>query len=580
MSSGSLQIEIAGFPIRKHLGSGGMGEVFLAMQESLNRLVTIKFLKNGTSDTYLNSEQRFRREAELASSISHPNIAQTLDFGFAEGRPYLVVEYLPGGSLRDQLQPNSPMPIEQASQILFQLLSAVSSLHDKHMIHRDLKPENILFDEFGNAKICDFGLAALMGQVGTLTNSFESYGSYGYSSPEQQYRLPVDHRTDQYSLAAVAYELLTGRMPLGIVDPPSRHNDSLSSDLDAVLLRALQHDPDDRYPNTTEFQAAFESVLVKNSTQTRLPLLAGTLVLVALALGAAWYIRNLTSSRPQQTKSLGDAAETKLGSGVSQSRSIGPTSFSNSLQMKMVRIPPGEFIMGADETGSDAFPSHPVRITNAFYIAHREVTVRQFQQFVDATNHETSAEKHGGRVWNEKRREIEIDNHAIWRNQNHPQLLDSAVRQLSWDDAAAFCSWLSKREQRAYRLPTEAEWEYVCRGSHRGSHIQNAAAGSTEQQAAPAEPSPTKADFGIEDMLGGVWEWCNDWYEEYPAGPVENPHGPPTGRQRVMRGGAWYSPAKQLCSTHREKDAPELPWFSAGFRVVCVYDEQRKRRTP
>ena len=153
MSSGSIQIEIAGFPIRKHLGSGGMGDVFLATQESLNRLVAIKFLKTDTSNSYLNSEQRFRREAELASSISHPNIAQTFDFGLEEGHLYVVVEYLSGGSLRDRLQPNSPMPLNEAARMLVPLLSAMQSLHDKHMIHRDLKPENILFDEFGNAKI-------------------------------------------------------------------------------------------------------------------------------------------------------------------------------------------------------------------------------------------------------------------------------------------------------------------------------------------------------------------------------------------------------------------------------------------
>jgi len=574
MSSGSIQIEIAGFPIRKHLGSGGMGDVFLATQESLNRLVAIKFLKTDTSNSYLNSEQRFRREAELASSISHPNIAQTFDFGLEEGHLYVVVEYLSGGSLRDRLQPNSPMPLNEAARMLVPLLSAMQSLHDKHMIHRDLKPENILFDEFGNAKICDFGLATLMGQAGTLTNSFESYGSYGYSSPEQQYRLPVDHRTDQYSLAAVAYEMLTGRKPLGIVDPPSRHNQSLNSDLDTVLLRALQHDPDDRYPDTSEFKAAFDSVLIRQSPQTRFPMLASTLVLVALALGATWYMRNPVSTSHDTSNTAPDQGATQDPVDDAQAGPIGSVSFANSVQMAMVRIPPGEFVMGSDETDSNTNPSHLVRITNPFYIARQEVTLQQFQQFVDATNYETSAEKHGGRVWNEEQQTIEFDKNATWRNQDRSEMSKTAARHLSWEDASAYCRWLSKREQRTYRLPTEAEWEYVCKLSHRHAHAPDAPAGSTEQQPVFVVSSSAKTSIEVENMLGGVWEWCNDWYGAYPSGPVPNPQGPPTGHERVMRGGAWYSSTQQLCSTHRDKDAPHLPWFSAGFRVVCNSDEQ------
>ncbi|MEO1999617.1 MAG: bifunctional serine/threonine-protein kinase/formylglycine-generating enzyme family protein [Planctomycetaceae bacterium] len=575
MSSGSIQIEIDGLSVRKHLGSGGMGDVFLALQQSLNRLVAVKFLKTQSQSTYGGSEERFRREAELASSISHPNVAQTLDFGTSEGRMYVVFEYLPGGSLRDRLQPDTPWSLNQAAQLLTPLLSGVKALHDKHMIHRDLKPENILFDDYGNAKICDFGLATLIGHAGDLTNSFESYGSYGYSSPEQQYRLPVDHRTDQYSLAAITYEVFTGRKPLGIIDPPSRHNSEVPPDMDAVLLRALQHDPDDRYATTDEFKLAIESILHRDLTPTRLPMVTGAVLIGAIALGAVWFVRNEAPSRSTVTGAAPESSDSNSSLVVKPNSEEQPHSFPNSLSMELVAIPSGQFTMGDGQADSDAAPCHDVRITRGFYIGRYEVTLNQFEQFVRATGYVTSAEKHGGRLYNEKTGAIEIHRDSTFRTEIYVDSQSSAVRQISWNDADAFCKWLSARENRTYRLPTEAEWEYVRRGRSTLDNGPHKAVSVLNDDNTRSGANSSENTFGVYNMRGGVWEWCHDWYGKYTAKPAQDPVGPPSGNERVMRGGAWYSPPEKLTWTHRNKDDPSLPWFSAGFRVVCLsYQEQ------
>src|SRR5262249_13163271 len=138
---------------------------------------------------------------------------------------------------------------------------ALSYLHEHAILHRDLKPENILMDKEGTPKVTDFGLAVLDTDAGALSRLEQAMGTLGYVAPEQQYRLGVDERTDQYSMAALLYELLTGHQPLGIVKPPSQHNPALTDEIDAVLLRGLEEDPEDRYPSVRTFGEALDRSL-------------------------------------------------------------------------------------------------------------------------------------------------------------------------------------------------------------------------------------------------------------------------------------------------------------------------------
>jgi hypothetical protein len=284
-----------------------MGEVFAARQNALGRLVAVKYLSLGGGFASQESLDRFRREAELMARVSHPNILSVYDFGAVEGRPYLVMEYVEGGDLQRRMTPGEPISVREVRAIVGPVCEALACLHRQGILHRDLKPENILMHEETNPKVADFGIAVLRARVGSLTQTGLGLGTVGYVAPEQQYCLKVDERADQYSLAAIAYELLTGERALGIFKPPSHHNPRLDARVDAVIMRALQEDPEDRYPTVREFGAAFDEALEGNARRRRRPSarlvwglgIAGVALGVA-ALVAAGHGPGLPSLRPVQ----------------------------------------------------------------------------------------------------------------------------------------------------------------------------------------------------------------------------------------------------------------------------------------
>jgi serine/threonine protein kinase len=253
--------EIPGYRITKYLGSGGFGDVYLAIQGTLGRLVAIKFLGPEGEAHPARVYARFRLAAEAMATVHHPHLLSIYDFGESEGRPYLVMEYAEGGDLRGRMDPDRPMPTDRARAIIAAVGEALACLHRHAMIHGNLKPENILLDEDDGPRVADFGIAFLVDSIDSRTRTDWGTGTIGYMAPEQQYRLNVDERADQYSLAAVAYELLTGHLPLGIFRPPSRYNPQLNPQVDAVIMRALQESPRERYPTIGDFTAELDRAL-------------------------------------------------------------------------------------------------------------------------------------------------------------------------------------------------------------------------------------------------------------------------------------------------------------------------------
>jgi serine/threonine protein kinase len=247
---------VPGFEILHPAGQGGMGEVYVARQLALSRLVAIKFLSPESGPASEQKAARFRREAELMARVSHPNILPVYDYGVVADRPYLVLEYVKDGDLRNLMAEGRAMAPERVLQIVRPVSDALLYLHSQGILHRDLKPENILMDRGEHPKVADFGIAVLRASNGVMTGGKELLGTLGYIAPEQQYRLKVDERADQFSLAALAYELLTGRKPLGVFKPPSHYNRRLRPDVDAVIVRALRDNPKDRYPTIGEFMTA------------------------------------------------------------------------------------------------------------------------------------------------------------------------------------------------------------------------------------------------------------------------------------------------------------------------------------
>ena len=260
----------ASLEILELLGYGGMGAVYKARQKKLGRLVALKIIRPEVQTDPAFAE-RFNREARTLARLSHPGIVAIHDFGditpSIENCPtaahqttqplfYFVMEFVDGVNLRHMLN-NGRMPPEEALAIVPQVCEALQYAHDEGVVHRDIKPENILIDARGRVKIADFGLAKLISSPAdewTLTGTHQVMGTPRYMAPEQmEGSHAVDHRADIYSLGVVFYEMLTGQVPAGHFEPPSRKSNA-SPALDSVVLRAMAREPERRFQQASELR--------------------------------------------------------------------------------------------------------------------------------------------------------------------------------------------------------------------------------------------------------------------------------------------------------------------------------------
>jgi serine/threonine protein kinase len=263
------QLEILGF-----LGKGGMGAVYKARQPALDRMVALKILPAQAAPDPGFAE-RFTREARALARLSHPNIVAVHEFGQVSGAsetpagtggtpglPFFIMEFVDGVNLR-QLQKAGRLSPREALQIVPQICDALQYAHDEGVVHRDIKPENVLVDRKGRVKIADFGLAKILGcdpEALRLTGEGQVMGTPHYMAPEQvEHPLTVDHRADIFSLGVVFYEMLTGELPLGKFQPPSRKV-QVDVRLDDVVLHALEKEPERRYQQVSEVKSAVETI--------------------------------------------------------------------------------------------------------------------------------------------------------------------------------------------------------------------------------------------------------------------------------------------------------------------------------
>lgn len=274
------------FEILQLIGHGGMGAVYKARQLKLDRIVALKILRPESASDPAFAE-RFSREARTLAKLNHSHIVAVYDFGEAvspsglsEGDVaesaadngashrlyYIVMEHVDGANLRDVLQAEGLTPAEALS-IVPQICDALQYAHDEGVVHRDIKPENILIDRKGRVHIADFGLARLAFRSGpdfTLTGSHQVMGTPRYMAPEQmEASHAVDHRADIYSLGVVFYEMLTGEVPAGHFDPPSKKV-AVDVRLDEVVLRSLAREPERRYQHAIDVRSEVESISQQN----------------------------------------------------------------------------------------------------------------------------------------------------------------------------------------------------------------------------------------------------------------------------------------------------------------------------
>src|SRR5437870_13750574 len=287
------------YDVEREIGAGGMARVFLAVEQHPHRRVAIKVLDPEVSTRLL--RERFIREVDVSSNLSHPHIVPIFSAGEVDGLFYYVMPYVEGESLRHRLVRERRLPLEDALHIARDIADALASAHAQGIIHRDIKPENILLSG-AHAIVADFGIARAISAAGslTLTQAGQPIGSPGYMSPEQAMALgDLDARTDIYSLGCVLFEMLAGEPPVASMTERRVHNWAALETSKALqgsqagVARAVKHAisralaplPDDRFPTVTEFAAALGTPAYRTSVPTRGVLAGRWGRRVAVALG-------------------------------------------------------------------------------------------------------------------------------------------------------------------------------------------------------------------------------------------------------------------------------------------------------
>lgn len=567
------------------LGCGGMGAVYQARQTKLDRMIALKILPlERACDPQFT--ERFLQEARALAKLNHPHIVAVYDAGQNDNYLYIIMEFVDGTSLRELLR-DGRLSASEAMRSVPQICEAMQYAHDHGVIHRDIKPENVLLDQQGHVKIVDFGLAKLSDHYSpqfTLTETGMRMGSAKYMAPEQSVDTAnVDHRADIYSMGVMIYEMLTGKLPSLDYTPPSRIAE-VDARVDRVVERSIKESPDERYQQAVEVKQDVERIASSRPPKQIISWLSACLLLV----GAIGWLKWLNVPEPMKLESnklrpiiqeavravvpIIPAPFDAITAGAHQksaAKDLGiPVETENTIGMSLRLIPPGEFELA---------PGYRVRLTRAYYLSCYEVSVGEFQQFVTATKYKTLAESSGKGGWihpaaNDLR--VESQPEFIWNHARFAPGADHPVSMVMPVDANEFCRWLSQKESRTYRLPTEAEWVWANRaGASSDFYFEEFAggddfawhAGNSGNHSHSVGQKRSNA-WGLFDMAGNLIELCAGGHTgDFPHGTFQNPFGAPEIDRVVGRGGSFSDPL----SVQRFSLSAEMPFFTIGFRVLC-----------
>jgi formylglycine-generating enzyme required for sulfatase activity len=572
--------QIGRYEIEREIGRGAMGVVYLGFDPLLKRKVAVKTLLPTQSgdmswETLL---KRLTREAQAAASLNHPNAIGIYDIVSVSDMFCVVMEFVDGSSVADLIPSGSCASVEFTNRVVKGCAAALDHAHARGIVHRDIKPANIMMDGAGVPKIADFGIAKLLNSSTDLTGGY-AIGTLEYMSPEQLDAKPVDGRSDQFSLAVVAYRMLTGWrifdaetlvswFHLLVTSPPvpaTTRNPSLPKAVDAVLNRALAKSPEDRYESCSKFASELEKALVPGAekpvtaafpssepkrTWTLKPrtLVLLAACLIALMIGAAILVV-ASRRRPAHVETaVVDPPPPKIDA-VTDSvvKPALPPDAPSPLQvwrnpkdgLDYVWIAPGRFTMGCvagdASCEDDEKPARETAVDRGFWVGKTEVTVAAYKLYSESS----SVAMPPPPAFNPE-----------WSLATHP------IVQVTWPEASGFCAWAGGR------LPTETEWEFAARGGKDGQKYVSGATIRPEvanyngkdifEFTAPVGSFPPNG-FGLLDVSGNAAEWVSD---EAPGG------------RRIVRGGSWNVFPESLRLSKRVVVDPERRNFTFGMRCA------------
>ena len=623
------------YELLRELGGGGFGTVYLARDTVAGIEVAVKglppMIRNNAEEL-----ERIRENFALISRLHHPYIAAALVLHPAKeviyrdpsirqklrvdsGDTLMVMEYAPGVTLsrwRKQF-PGGKVPLEPAIQIVWQIAQALDFAHEQHIIHRDIKPSNIMVETKSDgevvARLLDFGLAAeIRSSMGRVSREIhDTSGTRPYMAPEQWAGRKQGPATDQYALAVLLYEMLTGEVPFASVfdtgDPMVMMNAVCNQDAEIpedcprkmALRRALAKDPSQRFANCMEF---IETAAKSDTAQTGggdvsrgteekhgrrgvravpvVSVLCIAAIAISLVTAGGWWWKIGRAASSAGVTHISTVAEAKAKAERDREEAAAKAR-AEQYKRELVEAEVTE----RDRKEEAAKPTAPKTKT----ITLPGGATMEMIYVAPGTFTMGSPKSEAGRRDDEMLHQVTLTKgfwlgkYEVTQKQWYSVMEalpcgftgnDCPVVNVSWYDCQDFAQKINEKLKCGARLPTEAEWEYACRAGSMGAHCGT---GNLKEMGWYRDNSGNKVHpvgqrranaWGFYDMHGNVYERCQDWYGNY-KGDVTDPQGPVSGDYRVLRGASWNDYAINVRAANRHKTLPGFRCVYDGFRLCC-----------
>lgn len=580
--------QIGPYTLIRQLGHGGFGVVWLAERRS--KFATTQVAVKIAIDTEPDLDE-IAQESRLWAQISaHPNILPIIEADMYDGYVLIVSEYAPDGSLEHWIKRRSgtQIPLEMIIKMISGILSGLTHLHNSKIIHRDLKPANILLTH-EVPRLADFGLARLLRSSGRTGNIA---GTPAYMSPEA-FDGERSEQTDIWSVGVILYQLLTGTMPFPqiewgkllraiIANEPTPLPETIPPTIHAIVNCALNKKLEERYKTALEMYAALQTALACEISPLALKTTTYQVFNPALTMITPHTLTKIEEPFKKTAKISEHVCEYSAillnERAELEKRYIRQAHYYiegiDNVNFEMIAIPGGTFLLGSSENelerNFDESPQQEISIPS-FYLSKYAVTQAQWQAVsaLPVIKHKLNSTP------------------SYFTGENLP------VEQVSWEEAVEFCARLAAKTGKSYQLPSETQWEYACRGNiiapfsfgatitpdivnYNGNNsYAKVLPGVFRRRTIEVGSLQIANPFGIYDMHGNIWEWCQDIYHSsYKNCPTDGSAWEDLADMpitwRVVRGGAWNSPAKQCRAAARHKLLPDIRSHHVGFRIICL----------